>query len=63
MKKTMIAMALATLFVSPAFARSEVHHRAAAAHAEWAAPRNGAAINGDGAIQLEERKDAQSGYD
>ena len=57
-----IRTARVTGATSPAFAREAMHHEATTAHAEWVAPR-GAAVNGDGAIRLEERKDAQSGYD
>jgi peptidoglycan hydrolase CwlO-like protein len=62
MKKTIAAVALVTLIVSPAFLRSTVHHRVATATPNEVAPR-GAVSNGDAAIQLEERKDVQSGYE
>ena len=64
MKKTITAVALATLIVSPAIARSVVvvHQRDTTAHAEWGAPR-GAVSNGGAAIRLEERKDAQSDHE
>jgi uncharacterized membrane protein len=63
MTKMMTAAALATLIASSAFAQPTHHaNRAYSAYGEVVAP-NAAARNGDAAIQLEERKDAQSGYE
>jgi hypothetical protein len=64
MKKMMTAVALAALIASPAFAQpTHQAKRAYAAHGEWVVPNAAAARAGDAAIQLEERKDAQSGYE
>ena len=62
-KKMMTAAVLATLIASPALARPAHHHasQAYASQGQWVP--NGAARDGEGAIQLEERKDAQSGYE